>query len=175
MPRLSYPVVLQYLRELVAGESDMTKSKALLRDIGIILVDHGSRLASANAMLDEVVALFRKVSGYRIVEPAHMEIAAPSIADAFAACVRQGATRVVVHPYFLSPGRHSTTDIPRLVAHAARQYQQIPFHVTQPLGLDEKIAQVIMDRIASCDRNNNSCDYCRTRGGQQQHIGTAHG
>ncbi len=134
---------------------------------GIILVDHGSRLASANDMLLDVVAMFRQVSGYQIVEPAHMELAAPSIADAFSACVRQGATRVVVHPYFLSPGRHSTADIPRLVAAAAaKDHSDIPFHVTEPLGLDEKICQVVMDRIAQCGDRNYSCDYCRSRGGQ---------
>ncbi|MGC8625212.1 MAG: CbiX/SirB N-terminal domain-containing protein [Phycisphaerae bacterium] len=148
-------------------------TKAPLHNLGIILVDHGSRLASANAMLDEVTALFRKVSGYQIVEPAHMEIATPSIADAFAACVRQGATRVVIHPYFLSPGRHSTTDIPRLVAQAARHHRHVPFHVTRPLGVDEKIAQVIMERITACDRYDYSCDYCRTRGEQQQQVCSA--
>jgi sirohydrochlorin ferrochelatase len=137
---------------------------------GIILVDHGSRLASANDMLNDVAALFRRVSGYAIVEPAHMEIAAPSIADAFASCVRLGATRVVVHPYFLSPGRHSTTDIPRMVAQAAGHYPHVAYHVTQPLGLDEKIAQVIMARITHCSDHNYNCDYCQTRGRQQQQL-----
>ena len=124
-------------------------------NLGIIIVDHGSRLASANNMLDDVVALFRRVSGCNIVEPAHMELASPTIAEAFAACVRQGATRVVVHPYFLSPGRHSTTDIPRLVAEAAKEHSPVAFHITPPLGLDEKIAHVIMARITDCGRLYN--------------------
>lgn len=138
--------------------------------LGIILVDHGSRLASANDMLNDVVQLFRRVSGQPIVEPAHMELAAPSIADAFSACVRQGATRVVVHPYFLSPGRHSTTDIPRMVAEAAKAYPDVRFHVTEPLGLDEKIAQVIVKRITDCGDKQYSCDYCQTRGQIQRQL-----
>lgn len=138
--------------------------------LGIILVDHGSRLASANDMLNDVAQLFRRVSGKQIVEPAHMELAAPSIADAFSACVAQGATRVIVHPYFLSPGRHSTTDIPRMVAEAAKHYPKVSFHVTQPLGLDEKIAQVIIKRITDCDENQYRCDYCQTRGKHQQQL-----
>ena len=36
-----------------------------------------------------------------------MELAEPSIEQAFDKCVAQGATFVVVHPYFLAPGRHS--------------------------------------------------------------------
>jgi len=121
--------------------------------VGIILVDHGSKLSAANDMLNDVVALFRRVSAYRIVEPAHMELAQPDITAAFAACVHQGARRIVVHPYFLSPGRHSTTDIPRLVAQAAAAHPEITFHVTQPLGLDDKIAQVILQRIGECKSN----------------------
>ena len=143
--------------------------------IGIILVDHGSRLASANDMLNDVVELFRRVAGYSIVFPAHMELAAPSIADAFTACVNQGATRVVVHPYFLSPGRHSTTDIPRMAAEAAKHHPHISFHVTQPLGLDEKIAQVIVKRITHCDDHQDSCDYCRTRSRHQQELCQSNG
>ncbi len=143
--------------------------------IGIILVDHGSRLASANDMLNDVVELFRRVSGYPIVFPAHMELAAPSIADAFSACVTQGATRVVVHPYFLSPGRHSTTDIPRMVAEAAKRHPHITFHVTQPLGLDEQIAQVIVKRITHCNQHNDSCEYCQTRGRHQRELCQSNG
>lgn len=34
------------------------------------------------------------------------ELAEPSIGDAFQSCVQQGANRVIVSPFFLSPGRH---------------------------------------------------------------------
>lgn len=34
------------------------------------------------------------------------ELADPSIANAFDRCVEQGATRVIISPYFLFPGRH---------------------------------------------------------------------
>lgn len=121
--------------------------KDSLTDIGVILVDHGSKVAEANAMLDEVVRLFRESTGAPIVEPAHMELADPTIAQAFARCVEQGATRVVVHPYFLSPGRHSTSDIPRLVEEAARVHPGVPVTVTEPLGLDIRMSEVILQRI----------------------------
>ena len=34
------------------------------------------------------------------------ELAEPSIRDAFQSCVEQGAHRIIVSPFFLSPGRH---------------------------------------------------------------------
>lgn len=136
---------------------------------GVILVDHGSRFAAANDMLNEVAERFRRSSGYKIVEPAHMELAEPSIPQAFEACVRQGAKRIVVHPYFLSPGRHSTTDIPRMVAEAAAPYPGVICNVTQPLGLDDEISRIILNRIDDCERNGYTCSICAARGGCMVH------
>ena len=50
-----------------------------------------------------------------IVRFAHMELAEPSIDQGFADCVEAGADEVIAFPYMLSPGRHSTRDIPRMV------------------------------------------------------------
>ncbi len=129
--------------------------------IGIIVVDHGSKKSAANDQLLEVTELFRRVAHTAIVEPAHMELAEPTIAQAFDRCVAQGATLVLVHPYFLAPGRHSTTDIPRLTAEAAAKHPAVRFHVTQPLGLDEKIAALMLQRIEHCLQHELVCDYCR--------------
>ncbi len=117
-------------------------------DLGIILVDHGSKRDEANALLEDVAQLFRGTADARIVEIAHMELAEPTIAQAFARCVAQGAKRVVVHPYFLAPGRHSTTDIPRLVAEAAAHHPAVAYAVTAPLGLDPRMSGIVLDRIS---------------------------
>lgn len=114
---------------------------------GIIIVDHGSRRAEANAMLDMVASEFAARTGALIVEPAHMELAAPGIGDAFARCVSRGALHVVVCLYFLSPGRHSREDIPALVEAAAAQHPGISWSITQPLGIDPRIADLMHDRI----------------------------
>ncbi len=132
--------------------------------LGLVIVDHGSKKAAANDMLLDVAAMFKRVSGTSIVEPAHMELADPTIEQAFDKCVQQGATLVIVHPYFLSPGRHSTTDIPALTAQAAAKHPNVKFHVTQPLGLDERIAQIMSQRIAHCLQHGFTCDYCRATG-----------
>lgn len=114
---------------------------------GVIIVDHGSRFDAANQMLETVVERVRARGIYEIVEVAHMEIARPSIEEAFNACVRAGAERVVVHPYFLSPGRHSQTDIPRMASDAAAKHAGIRVVVTEPLGLDERLIDVVLNRV----------------------------
>ena len=113
----------------------------------ILLVDHGSRRDDANAQLGEVAEAVRRRLPGEIVEFAHMELAEPTIAQAFARCVEQGAHQVVVHPYFLAPGRHSTEDIPSMVKKVARAHPELSATVTQPLGLDPRMSQIILDRI----------------------------
>ena len=135
--------------------------------IGVIVVDHGSRRPESNAMLLDVVALFREHSGYAIVEPAHMELAEPSIAVAFDRCVQRGARLIVIHPYFLLPGRHWNRDIPALAAAAAQQHPGVPFLVTAPLGLHPLMAEIMSQRIEYClsrlRGDTGPCDVCSER------------
>jgi sirohydrochlorin ferrochelatase len=122
--------------------------------VGVVLVDHGSRRDESNAMLLDVVALYGRVAPGAIVEPAHMELAEPSLATAFERCVRRGARLVVVHPYFLAPGRHGHEDIPRLAAEAAARFPAVRWLVTDPLGPHPKLAEVIDQRVRECLANS---------------------
>ena len=116
--------------------------------IGVIVVDHGSRRDESNRLLLDVVADLRAATNWEVLEAAHMELAEPSISDAFARCVEQGAKRIVVHPYFLGPGRHWKEDIPALAAEASQQHDGIPFDVTAPLGPHALLLEVITARVA---------------------------
>jgi sirohydrochlorin ferrochelatase len=130
---------------------------------GIIIVDHGSRRTESNEMLVEVARLFaqRFAQLYDIVEPAHMELAEPSIGTAYAKCVARGATRIVVCPFFLGPGKHWTGDIPRITAEAAANFPQTEYHVTMPLGIDDLILELLAKRIGFCVEHNYRCESCR--------------
>lgn len=130
---------------------------------GIIIVDHGSRVAESNKMLEEAAGLFAQRFGarYSIVEPAHMEIAEPSIGTAYDRCAQRGATRIVVCPFFLGPGKHWTGDIPRLAAEAAGRHPQTTYHVTRPLGIDDLILDLLDKRIRDCVTQEYDCDSCR--------------
>jgi sirohydrochlorin ferrochelatase len=132
--------------------------------LGVILVDHGSRRDESNAMLLDVVREFQAATGFAIVEAAHMELAEPSIGAAFARCVERGATKIVVFPYFLLPGRHWNEDIPHLAAAAARQHPGIRYLVTAPFGLHPLMSEIMRQRIehclAHCRGDVNACELC---------------
>jgi sirohydrochlorin ferrochelatase len=130
---------------------------------GIVIVDHGSRLAESNKLLEQVAEMFgqRFAAKHAIVEPAHMELAEPSIATAYARCVKRGAQRVIVCPFFLGPGKHWNHDIPRLTAEAAAQHPHTTYHVTHPLGLDDLILDLLEKRVRFCIEHEYECDSCR--------------
>lgn len=114
---------------------------------GIVLVDHGSKVTESNTLLEKIAEAFQRQYQWSIVEPAHMELASPSIQTAFNRCVEQGAELVVVMPYFLGPGRHSRQDIPRLASAAAAAHKSLEYVVTAPLGMHELLLEVIDQRI----------------------------
>ena len=117
------------------------------RHRAILLVDHGSRLGTANDLLAEVAALVAEEAPNFHVEHSHMELAEPTIGQGFDACVRQGAQDITVLPYMLGPGRHATKDIPRLVEEAARRHPGVAYRVSEPLGLHRLLARIVLDRV----------------------------
>jgi len=115
---------------------------------GIVIIDHGSRSEQSNALLHAVVKKFaeRFANRFPIVEPAHMELAAPGMAQAFARCVVRGADHVIVLPLFLAPGKHMAVDIPRLASEAATTFPGVTMQVAAPLGSDDLLVQLLVRR-----------------------------
>ena len=101
------------------------------RKVGILLIDHGSKRSASNEHIHAVARMYERTLKERndvvgggegattVVRAAHMEISAPSILDALRdVLVADGVAEVVCVPYFLSPGRHATEDVPNLIAEA---------------------------------------------------------
>ncbi|NIV74628.1 MAG: cobalamin biosynthesis protein CbiX, partial [Gammaproteobacteria bacterium] len=68
----------------------------------VLIVDHGSRRAEANHVVEELAAQLRGRDPAVLVGVAHLEIAPPNVDDALAGLVSQGADTVVVYPHFLA-------------------------------------------------------------------------
>ena len=119
--------------------------------LAIVLIDHGSRRPEANAQLEE---LARRVAARRpdaLVRTAHLELAEPNLPHAIDECVAAGARTVVVHPFFLGPGRHTTEDIPRQTAEARRRHPGVAIETTAPLGVGEGMVDIVLTRIEETD------------------------
>lgn len=113
----------------------------------LVIVDHGSTVDEANRLLALVAEKLRKRADFDVVEHCHMELASPTMEEAFGVCARSGVSEITVHPYFLVPGKHSGFDIPAMAAEAAKKFPGLKHTVTEPLGLHEKIVDVILERV----------------------------
>ena len=124
--------------------------------LGIILVDHGSRVAAANAEFERLVRDFAARSGFAIVEPAHMELAPPRIAEAFERAVAAGADEILVHPYFLAMGRHASEDVPAQCASAAARWPHLRWSLTAPLGSSPVVFDAVVERIEAARKGSSA-------------------
>ena len=113
---------------------------------------HGSPRPASNGAMFEVVEKVREralQSGeYSHIEVGFMECNAPTIPEAIANCVENGATRIVGVPYFLHSGNHVADDLPTLLEQAQEKYPHVAFSMGDYLGHEEAILDVIRARVA---------------------------
>ena len=117
-----------------------------MSDVAIILVDHGSRRPAAN----EALAAVAELAGRRLkltVHVAHLAHGEPTLGQAIERAAGEGARRVVVCPYFLAGGVHTEQDIPSQVAQAAGAHPDVRVEITQPLGPDALLAELVCRRV----------------------------
>ncbi len=114
--------------------------------LGLLLIDHGSRRADANAQLEDMAARVRLLRPEATVAFAHMELAKPSIPEAMASLAAAGATEIVALPYFLSDGRHVSEDIPLLLREAAVRLRGVSVRCGPPLGPHDLLATLLLER-----------------------------
>ena len=118
--------------------------------VGIIIVDHGSKVAAANERLERLCEGYAatRAPKHWVVRPAHMELASPSIGEAFDALVEAGCATIVCHPFFLSQGRHVREDVPALLDEAASRHN-IPYSLTPPLGEAPALLDLVHDVVSA--------------------------
>ncbi|MEJ2360888.1 MAG: CbiX/SirB N-terminal domain-containing protein [Gammaproteobacteria bacterium] len=102
----------------------------------LLVVAHGSRRDESNDEVRRLTDKLRALAGneYQQVECAFLELAQPSIPDGIDCCVAEGASEVVILPYFLSAGRHVAKDIPEIVASSREQHPGLALRIAPYLG-----------------------------------------
>ena len=118
----------------------------------IILIGHGSPKKEANNidLIGRLLhhAIHPECEG-GCVKIAYLQFAEPDIMATIKGCVEGGAKKIIVHPFFLSSGMHVTKDIPEMISKARGMYSDVEFVYTEPLGIHEKLVQVVIERIQS--------------------------
>lgn len=78
---------------------------------------------------------------------AFLELAPPDLDTVIDVCIERGADRIVVVPYFLHPGNHTTRDIPALVETARRRHDGCDIVITPLFGADPGVVELLTAQI----------------------------
>ena len=111
----------------------------------ILLIAHGSRHAPANDDLRHVAGELRG-RGHGLVVASFLELAEPTIDEGGRLCVAAGAARVVLVPYFLSPGVHVRRDLTAARDRLNERYPGVDVRLAEPLGRHPLLIEVVTER-----------------------------
>jgi len=110
---------------------------------------HGSPKESANNDMFEVVELVRQRRVFPIVKVGFMECNQPTIPEAIAECVSDGASKIVAVPYFLHVGTHVADDLPTLLEEARLIYPAVEFALGRYIGESAIVSDILAARITN--------------------------
>ncbi|HIP94002.1 MAG TPA: cobalamin biosynthesis protein CbiX [Leucothrix sp.] len=111
----------------------------------LLIVAHGSRRMASNDEVREVARRFdRQEHGFDKVATAFLELDDPSIPQGLLNAIEQGATDIVVLPYFLSAGRHVSEDIPAEVISVQKHYPNVMIKIAPYLGASDRMPEILL-------------------------------
>jgi sirohydrochlorin ferrochelatase len=113
---------------------------------GIIVFAHGSRIEPANQAVRSAAADLARAGDYPHVEAAFLELGRPNLEGAADLLVARGVERIVIIPFFLTPGMHLERDLPALVKSISSKYSMLRITVTAPLDGHPALVRILTDR-----------------------------
>jgi len=116
--------------------------------IALVVFAHGSKVEAANQAVREMARRVQTRSGYE-TEAAFLEIAEPDLPGAVEGLVARGATRIIVLPYFLAPGRHAERDLPRIVAELRAIHINVRIDAAANLDGHPALVDILVDRASA--------------------------
>jgi len=145
------------------------------QDTGILIVGHGSRRAEANEDVHEAARRIAARGGFALVQAAFLEIEHPNVAEGFLRLLERGAREIIVHPYFLSPGRHTRGDLPREVSQIAALHPEVSYRITEPLSAHRLVIEAAIERIYETKAPRSVNDPATSERGKVYLVGAGPG
>jgi sirohydrochlorin cobaltochelatase len=121
------------------------------QQIACILVGHGSIHSDSGKAMIRIAARLREQGVAPIVEAGFLNYNEPTLAAAVQKVKRQGATAVIVQPYFLIDGQYASQDLPTLVQAVAADEPGLPFTIAATLGYHASLVRLAAKRILAAD------------------------
>ena len=118
---------------------------------GIVLFAHGARDPEWARPFERVRDRIRASRPECPIELAYLDFMSPTLDEAVAALVQEGASSVTVFPLFMAQGGHLKDDLPRMVEALRQSHPHLPICMETALGdvpeILEAISAWILDRV----------------------------
>ncbi|MFF2849194.1 sirohydrochlorin chelatase [Streptomyces sp. NPDC058001] len=130
-------------------------------EVMVLLVGRGSTDPDANAEVLKAARLLWEGRGYAGVETAFVSLAAPDVPSGLERCVKLGARRVVVLPYFLFTGILPER-VRRQTADWAAAHSGVEVRSADVIGAEPELLDLVMERYEEAARGEvrMNCDAC---------------
>jgi sirohydrochlorin ferrochelatase len=112
---------------------------------GLILLSHGSLLCGSSETVRRHAERIQKSGEFDTVEIAFMNYSQPPLREAVARCIEFGATRIVVVPYLLVPGKFTLEDVPEQLALAKAANPNVQFFAADPVGFHPLLSNAVIE------------------------------
>jgi sirohydrochlorin ferrochelatase len=115
----------------------------------LLIISHGSRRDSSNQEVNQLAERVQGLLGdeFELVVSAFLEIASPLIPEGLQHCIDQGATEILILPYFLAAGRHVAEDIPEDIADIRRANPQVSMTLAPHVGAADEMAGFVATQV----------------------------
>ena len=119
-----------------------------INKIGVVVFVHGSRDTSVMQTIRKVTAKLQRLLGdtYLVIQ-AFLQFDDTSLQKAVESLVQMGIRKIVIQPYFLFCGVHINKDLMGEITLIKEKYPHIEFTLGKSLGDDERIAEILADRV----------------------------
>jgi|SRR3989338_1314217 len=118
-----------------------------LKDVGIIILGHGSRLHKATLVMQDIVDALKERLETDFILPASMQLSQPDLARSIKKLIKRNCKHIIIVPLFLFNGNHVRRDIPEMLKQEAVRYPAVKFICTNNLSADMRITDIVLDRI----------------------------
>lgn len=140
-------------------------------DTAVILLGRGGSDPDANSDLYKITRLLWEKGNYKFVEPAFMGVTEPLVHEGVERCLKLGAKKIIILPYFLFTGI-LIKRLENMIEDYQSKYPDYEFKLAEYFGFHPKLQNIIKDRIEEAldGEVKMNCDTCQYRIAAMDHI-----
>ncbi|WP_166245614.1 sirohydrochlorin chelatase [Paenibacillus turpanensis] len=133
-------------------------------DTAVLVLGRGSSDSDANSDFYKMTRLLWEQLPVKWVESSFIGVTEPSYPEGLERCMRLGAKKIYVLPYFLFTGI-LIKRIEEMTAEFAEQNEQVQVELAGYFGLHPYLVELLLDRVAEASEGRAfmNCDNCKYR------------